>query len=386
MIKRSRALAVCVPAFSAMLAIFAVSFVPSPALAGDKSEPGQVYEREFKFGIELRPGVMSKVVVTGISDRRVFPVCAQSGNVLVVPGLAHSASAFRPWAEQIFSDKKLAKKVGTVFLMDLPGHGKSEGPIGDTGIKFGDLSLSDYATTVNKVLARLSIRGCFVDTIVAHSMGGIVSQMAQESLLSKKLSLRKLYGVKDVVLVASNFPRELPWYFGDSGIFAQIAPLFLKTDAELGTYFEADLASWMGLFLTNPLQQLAPATPSPTDIVVGGYMSKEPLVAALELGGIPPLARPSVRAGAFARKLGTDLSVVAMEQDIYSVYPSEQTALLAYLKGVGAEEAAAELKTITGANSVHDVMLTDAAALNAILADVVNSPRGLGVRRKSAGK
>jgi len=109
--------------------------------------------------------------------------------VLIQHGLAHTGNAAKPLAEKMFADPNLSSKISNIVLVNLPGRNGSSLP---QGIHFGSLSMIDFANTFLSVLTGLNDQGIHVDSIVAHSMGAVIVELAQTKLISQGQDLKTL--------------------------------------------------------------------------------------------------------------------------------------------------------------------------------------------------
>lgn len=278
-------------------------------------------------------------------------------DVLFVAGMAHSGSAFRPLAEALIADPQVGKKVKRAVLLNFPGRDDCAFPESwpRDSVKFGDLGLDDYANVLVGALLELRLVGISVDRIVAHSMGGLVVQIAQDRLLDRSTSLRAL-GVKNITVIGSAAPKEVPNAFLDSGMAVAILNQFVVTSPELGQYVSVPLPNFLGLFFTDYTQQLVPNAPSPETIIAEGYQAIESYAAAFETVGTST-DRPSVAADVFAPQKGTSLRVVVGAQDVFNNVPQQQL-LYQHLTG---DISNAGVSIINSADAVHDVIISNPA-------------------------
>jgi pimeloyl-ACP methyl ester carboxylesterase len=268
--------------------------------------------------------------------------------------LSHTAATWQNFAEQVLLDSDPECRLGKILAMDLPGHGGSSLPWSTSGIKFGDLTLQDYAQTLISTVDRLKASRLPVNILLAHSMGGVITQLAQNKLLLQKSSFKRK-GIESVVLLASSLPKPLAWNLADSGAGAQLAAPYIKQNIDLGGYAEIPAPNWLGLFFTNFTQQFVLGTPSLSEVQGRGYVALESLTAAgqlLRIQGFPP---PQVDQGLFVRQHGTRLVVIAFAQDI-TVTVDEQKNLYRFLT---ADADLQSFKTVTGDQAVHDTYISN---------------------------
>ena len=309
--------------------------------------------------VQLRPGVTADVHFAVFVDEA--GPC-EGKVILAVHGVAHTAASWQPLAEALFAENPAGRKVCQLVAVDLPGHGASGLP---SGMLFGHLQLADYVAVLRAALEQLPRMGIRPNTLLGHSQGGLVIQLAQQALLAEGSSLRDLH-VKDVVLLASVGPAETPW------AFLAVAPVvlsnFLAGNATLGPHVAIPDPAWPVVFFTDALTGAVVGAPSAAE--VARYNSPEPLFSSLELLGLPPFARPSVQAGVFAPGTGTGLQVVTFERDTI-VRPEESVLLFEHLTGLPATDGVA---IVTDPRAVHDMHVAAPGALLDAIAGTVSLP------------
>ena len=299
-------------------------------------------------GISLRAGVTADIHVTVMND-------ADAKDCLfILHGGPFTAESWRPFAETLGGDH-------CVLGLDMPARGQSTAPV---GIVFGDLLLDDYVSIVLGVLDRLEHELHIKPrTIVGHSLGGVVLQMAQQRLIDEGTSLKRRFNIREAILVASDFPQDVPWAFGDNGGAAAIAP-FIVEDPVLGSVLRIEAAAWPAFFFTNKEGHLIASAPAPAEITAGGWVAPgEPEQALNQLLGAGPFtSRPHIQAGIFGK--GTRLRVVAYEGDGF-ILLSESPGLYSYLTG---DESQGCFVGVLGADTVHATHISDPALLVTALA------------------
>jgi pimeloyl-ACP methyl ester carboxylesterase len=309
--------------------------------------------------VQLREGVTADVHFAVFVNEA---AACEGKVVLAVHGVAHTAASWQPLAESLFADNPTGRKVCQVVAVDLPGHGASALP---SGMLFGELQLADYVAVVRASLEKLPRMGIRPNTLIGHSQGGLVIQLAQQSLLAEGRSLRSLH-VKDVVLLASAGPAEIPWNF--LGMAPAILNNFLAFDPALGPHVAIPDVAWPVVFFTDPTTGAVVGAPPAAD--VARYNSREPLYSSLELLGLSGFSRPSLPAGTFAAEAGTALQVITLERDMI-VRPEENVLLYEHLTGVPATDGVA---VVTGPLAVHDMHVAAPGALLAAIAGTVTLP------------
>jgi len=326
---------------------------PPPARGDAVTLPGADTDLYFA-GVQLRPGVSVDLHARVFVDpARPSAVCPNV--VVAVPGFAHTAATWGPYAQALFAEP--SRPACALIALDLPGHGGSGLP---SGIAFGELTLDDYATALLAVLDGLKASGWAPATLIGHSQGGIVIQLAQQRLVAGGSSLRQAEGIQQVELLAPVPSAEVPWSFVDSGAAAGLLSQFLVLgDPVLGPHAFVPPEVWPALFFSNLSGQVASGAPTPAEVAANGYNAPAPLYASLQLVGAPPFARPSISAGVFGGQHGTRLSVVTFAQD-QLIRPAEGRALLEHLTGGQNGNA---FFVVAGAEAVHDLLVSNPAAI-----------------------
>lgn len=258
---------------------------------------------EVCFDVQLRGG--STEICADVHDNPRAPL---GTTVLAVHGFTGTAATWQPLVNAMFNDSILRRSVGRVIAIDLPGHGDSSLPFGLPGGLFGDLLIQDYVGVLLQAIDILRAQGLGARTVLGHSMGGLIIQSAQETLLAQQSSLAA-HGVLGAILLAPVPVANVPWAPASS---SNLSPFVVFTP-ELGAYLDippALLAQSAG-FRTFA-GTLVPGVPDAT--TMEAYVGLEPLNVGLQLGGQIP--RPSAREGAFATVRGTVLSVISLSQDL----------------------------------------------------------------------
>ena len=191
-----------------------------------------------------------------------------SGNktLLAVHGLAHTGATFAPLANEIF--KKTGRdKIDRVLALNFPGRNGSGLPL---KLQFGNLTVEDYTAVLLGVLDQLP-KQINIESIVGHSMGGLIIQTAQNSLRSSGTSLQKEYGIKNVYLLAPSIPNPLDWLFADSGAASGILASLISSDSSRGSFLrllsndplkQAELLGiWLTFFFTDSSGEFVAGTP-----------------------------------------------------------------------------------------------------------------------------
>jgi len=312
--------------------------------------PSSSYAAGFEFTALLRPGL----VQIHVNDAENTKAPRNGEVIMCVHGLAHTAATFDPLTHTIFTDPGLGKKVRHVITFDMPARDGSSAPFGPRAPKFGDLGIDDYASITIQALAQCEIRGLQVDAIVAHSMGGLVVQVAQEKLLSNHLSLRWTFGVKGLVTMGTSEPSQIFDPVLESGFDLYLLSIYATADPILGEVLAVDPYSFQAFFFTDLNGNVVTGAPTPDQIVALGYEADEAYQASLETVGTSDM-RPSVRTGAFSPCYGTSLRVVFGSQDGFSD-PGAQKSVYEYLTGDLSDK---NLVEDPAADSAHDKFISN---------------------------
>lgn len=326
----------CVWIVIALLTVLAAGAQPVPRTDHDI----------FIENIALRPGVKVDIHVKVFVNEG-MPCHGRGRSLLAVHGFAHTAATWEPFAEALFSDNPTGRPVCRLAAIDLPGRGGSTVP---TGLQFSDLLLDDFVTAIEATLAGMNSRGVAPSTLVGHSQGGLLLQMLQQRLIDRGTNLRQRFGVRRAVLLASSPPEGLPWLLVESGAAEALLAQFLAIDPLLGPVVSAPDAAFSSLFFSDLQGVLASGAPTPAEVGERGFNAPEPLLAAANQVGAPPLRRPRIDGGIFSKSERTRLFMVTYEQDTL-IRPEENAVLYEFLT----EDARLRrLTVITGPETVHD--------------------------------
>ena len=328
--------------------------------------------------IEILPGEMVDIGI------RVFvnPSAAGSGEtVLAIHGLAHTAASWEPFAKKVFDlklpapagnlvpdfpagthpESRLPPRVSRIVAIDLPGRGGSGVP---SDGKFGELTLESFVTVILETLERLPRLGLEPTTVIGHSQGALLVQMAQQRLIEAGTTLRAEYGIDTAVMLAASPPADIVWAF--SYVALEYFGPFVTWTQELGQHIAVADEVWPHFFFTNAYGELASNAPSAAEVAV--YNAKEPTVSASQLiGATVPLPdgtehtfdRPYVARDAFAAANGTRLHMAAYDQDGQAP-PNEGMELYHYLTG---DASFAGFSYIEGREAIHDLHISDPETL-----------------------
>lgn len=71
-------------------------------------------------------------------------------------------------------------------------------------------------TALLATLDGLRGEGIRVRTLIGHSQGGLLIQMAQQRLIDEGSDLRQRFRIRKAILLASVGSAEIPWFFVES--------------------------------------------------------------------------------------------------------------------------------------------------------------------------
>lgn len=332
----------------------------------------ETVESTVSFTVPLREHVVVDMGATVLVNPR-SP--GRGLKVLVVHGLADTANTFRPLAEDLVDPARRSPRgapISRVVLLDLPGRGHSGLPVGG-GVRFGDLTLDDYVTSLLGSLDQLRRHRLAPDLIVAHSLGATVVMLAQNRLVSEGTNLRRRFGVQGAVFVVPDIPAPAPWFFVDSGHGALAAASLLRLDDQLGLVFELPPEAWLGWHFLDAAGLLAAGTPSREEIIERGYLAAEPGAVAGALFAIPGFpSRPNIDLGIFDEASRTPATIVAFDGDALYIYPIEHRILYDFLTG---DPESTRFHPVADSGAVHGLHIIAPQAIGRIVRDAAEKIR-----------
>jgi pimeloyl-ACP methyl ester carboxylesterase len=296
----------------------------------------------FLDAVQVRPGVTADIHLRVYQNTH---APCRSGTVLAIHGANSTGKSLEDFALELTEAPIDGRPVCRAVTLELPGHGQSSAP---DGLLFGELTPDDYATTVLGVLDRLPDEGIRPHTLVGHSMGGLVIQLAQQALVDEGSSLWEAFHIRHAVLLSPAIPGAVPWTFrGDPGGPALIS-MFVQDDPVLGPIIDFPPEVFVSIVFTTLDGTLASNAMTPEEVASSGWMNPESLGAIGSMFGLPSHDLPDVEPGIFADELGTKLDLVAFEQDTV-ILASDLGPLFSYLTGKpvgpGFVEVAGEIAT-----------------------------------------
>ena len=305
--------------------------------------------------VELRPGATADIHVR--IYRHGTQPCADPGRAaLLVHGINATAASWEPLVEALLNGDP-ARRLCRIAAVDQAGHGSSSLPV---GVSFGELMVEDYARTLLAVLERLPALQIRPSILVGHSQGAGTIQAAQQMMLDAGTTLRTAFGIRDVVMLGVQGPRELrAAHLLPPGQVAAVIGAYLTTTPERGTYVQGPPQLFQQLWFLTTALTYSMRTPSPQTIGSRGWNADAPLFATLQAAGLSGFDMPSIEPGIFAPRLGTTLFIVDFADDPWSL--SDRAAeIYVYLTG---DASLAGFSTLTDplGEAVHDYMITHPA-------------------------
>ncbi len=308
--------------------------------------------------VELRPGVEVDIHVE-VFVNEAAP--CQSRTFFAVHGFAHTAATWQPLAESLFDNNPTGPVVCRIAAINLPGRGNSSLP---SGLSYSELVLDDHVTAILATLDALRLQNVRPRSLIGHSQGGLLLQMAQQQLIDAGTSLRRQFRIRNAILLASATPAQIPWEFVNSGAASTVISQFLTNDPTLGQVIDIPDAAFPGVFFSDLNGNIASGAPTPAQVASRGYNAPAPLFATLQLVGEAPFSRPSIDAGIFAPRRGTRLFMATYEQDVL-FRPNESAQLYRRLTR---DNNRRRFKRVNGPETVHDLHLSDPDGLLAAIA------------------
>jgi pimeloyl-ACP methyl ester carboxylesterase len=350
--------------------IFIIAVVVCLGAAGaSAAEWGHANLQDYQVsieGVEIWPGVEVDLQVTVFVNQNV-PCQSPKRTVLAIHGLTHTAASWQPFAEQLF-EKHQGPVPCRVVAVDLPGRGGSGVPDVPGEPLYGDMLLDDFVTVLLQAMDRLPALGLRSTSIVAHSQGALLVQMAQQRLIESGATLRSEHGITRALFLAASPPADLPWFFATIA-FGFFEP-FLVLDPQLGLVIAIPDDAWPFFYFTNLAGTPVSNFPSPAEVAT--YNAIEPTASSAQLIGLTDeegnvlVPRPVVAPGIFADPYGTELFMVVGEQDVLINW-QENAVLYGFLTG---DTELERFVVAPGPEAVHGLHISDPAAVVAALGEL----------------
>ena len=326
--------------------IAVVLFLPLLGCHGDPGEfvgdPAPFTFSDLRVETSLDDCEATFPVRVRVAENRRLP----TGRTLyLIHGALNNSNFYGPLIRWLF--ERYGDRLLRVYAVDLPGHGASD--YDDSCRKFGELRLQDYASVNLKVLDAIRRTDGPVDLLAGHSMGGIIIQTMEQSLLGRRTDLSREFGVEGVLLAASSLPREVP---------LDVGRVLLSVGLELGRcltldsdppdiYADCSRDVFFQVLFTNRHGEVVRGAPE-TEAQIDALKSRESLTAVI-LQNL--FFRPSVTRGAFA---GIRLATIAYADDVFFDV-DEELQLHSHLLGGETEEG---FFPVPGDQAVHMSLYT----------------------------
>jgi len=337
------------------------------------AQPSQDYNILIE-DIEIQPGVTIDINVNVYVNENAQS-WDNSGKIIGIEGMAHTANCLQPLAESFFEETDPAKEVNEFFAIDSPGKGLSGIPEGN-GFMFDQLYFEDYLTIFFAVISHLNNEmDIYPRTILGHSLGGLMTLKLQDTLVKQGTNLKEQYGITRTVLLAPAIPAPLDWSFIGSPLAQGLLTYAEFFTPEYGSILNLPPQAWVFSLFTNTCCYFPPNTvpgaPTAAEAEALGYVGIEPAPMLLQVSGMPippPLPypyKPRIQAngGIFTAPNGVELFIVSEEFD-RMMSPDEESALYEYLTG---DAALMNYREILGEETCHDTHIAEPHAVVDIL-------------------
>ena len=324
--------------------------------------------------IEFQPGVTIDINVNVYVNENATN-WADHGKIFAIEGMAHTANCLKPLAEELFLNGPQSAHLNEFFAIDMPGRGGSGLPEGDDFL-LEDMYIEDYLAVIEGAISYLNNElNIYPNTIMGHSLGGLEVILLQQKLIDEGSNLRKMYKIKNAVLLAPGIPAPLDWAYingGGSGALYEYIDYFTP---EYGTVLNMPFYVWPFAFFTNTCcyfaPDMVPGAPAPAEVLANGYSSIEPAPLLLQISGspIPPglpypyKPRSEADPNIFKPNHGVQLSIISDEFD-KMMTPAEEMELYEYLTG---DHKHKRLFEVEGEETCHDTHISDPFAIVELL-------------------
>jgi enterochelin esterase-like enzyme len=324
--------------------------------------------------IEFQPGVTIDINVNVFVNENAQS-WDNSGKIIAIEGMAHTANCMKPLAETFFEETDPAKEVNEFFAIDSPGKGLSGIPEGN-GFMYDQLYFEDYLNIFFAVIDHLNNEmDIYPRTIMGHSLGGLMTLKLQDTLVKQGTNLKEQYGITRTILLAPAIPAPLDWGFIGSPLAQGLLTYAEFFTPEYGSILNLPPQAWVFSLFTNTCCYFPPNTvpgaPTAAEAEALGYVGIEPAPMLLQVSGMPippPLPYPykpriQANAGIFTAPNGVELFIVSEEFD-RMMSPDEESALYAYLTG---DASLINYRLILGEETCHDTHIAEPHAVVDIL-------------------
>jgi pimeloyl-ACP methyl ester carboxylesterase len=267
--------------------------------------------------VGLRPGATADIHIRVFVNER-LPCRDPLRTALFIHGVNATAASWESFARAFFTGAR-EDQLCLVAAVDHAGHGGSGLP---RGMLFGELMIEDYARSVMEVLDRLSAEDIRLGILVGHSQGTSTIQTIQQMLAQEGTNLRQRFGVRDVVFLGAQGPREMrAGFLQPPEVVADVLAPLVATTPEKGTFFLGPPEVYQSAWFSNLSLELSSAAPSVETIAANGWNEDMPLFAVLQAAGQGGFDTPSVAPGLLGTGSGTRLHFIDFADDQWSLTP-----------------------------------------------------------------
>jgi len=382
---------------------------------GSSNKTDNITDEDFDIVVSdilLRPGVTVDIHVKVYENKSMFCHSLRKLNsdsdqelldertILAVHGRNLDSRDWEPLAQALFNENPTGETVCRFLALDQPGHGNSGLPVGD--ILFGELSYSDYVTTLLAILDNLPNYGIGPMSLIGHSAGGVVLQITQQRLADEGTDLFEIYNIRRVTLLAPaplapvfwqylgiDFPTSEALLVSCFGMAATTEPC---SDVD---FVENDIIDWDDIYAlwfdgvrfdcdwttvpfgSPPLESVPPdCEPSPPGL--GDTFDEfntgqpEPFTILRESFGTPPQIRPSTDPGIFGLSSMPELQIVVFKNDTL-IYPVPELGEEMYIYLTG-DDSLQRFKVAEGADDGHIMNIVNPSGMLESIAGTIVLP------------
>ena len=363
--------------------------------------------------ISLRPGVTADIYVRVFENGNIFCNSLRELNsesdeellnertILAVHARNTDGSIWEPLAEALFTENPTGDIVCRLLALDLPGHGNSSLPYGD--LLFGELSYSDYVTTVLATLDNLAKYGIRPRSLIGLSLGGGILQLMQQTLVEDGTDLFEKYKIRRVTLFAPVPTAPVFWHylgidfaFNEALLFSCFGMAATTEPCSDVDFVDDGIIDWDDIYALwldgvrfdcdpttvpigdPPLESVPPdCEPSPPgrgDIFneFGGNGHFEPFNILRESFGTPPQIRISTDAGIFEPSSLPELQIVVSKNDsLISPVPEVGQDMYIHLTG---DDSLKRFKVAEGADDDHIMVAVNPSGMLESIAGTIVLP------------
>ncbi|RHX88523.1 alpha/beta hydrolase [Leptospira stimsonii] len=338
-----------------------LALVATQSLSADFERKTLTYQL---MGHPLFSSLTTQYLLNVVHYRKIGgPINPTPKGVFCIHGFGDNSALFEPLAKELINQGK----ADNVYIVDLPGHASSSIVRGrgtaTTPSNYSELSMGNYTDAMTALLSQMTqTEGKKIQTIVGHSLGGLVIQMIQDRTRKLKSSLYASFGIDNTILIASDIPSPLPWYGGDAPMSDPYSAKALVWNFKEDRIVFADdhppVVEW-GRLIVSPNDFYinskfavngVPVAGAPAGVQLTLMSSPEPYPAGANIVGLDPTGNTTTAVPrlSVAQNLwnGFNLKVVWLDKDPF-FSQSETQGLAQYLK------AGLNAITISDPEAVH---------------------------------